>query len=352
MKKYQKRLLVINQVMDLNHSALSHQIDVVTALSNHFEYLHVLTGHIGGDLSHNGSNVTVSSFRTSGGLRVIDLLSFYFSFFKLLFQFRPQAIFCHMATVESMLISSITKALGIKHVLWYAHKALPWQLRVTSKFIDNIVTSTKGSCPLKGSKVKVIGQGIDLKKFCSERSNFSTPKELVYVGRLDSSKGIREVVQVANQLSVFYGELDLELLGAPLRPESKEYLLDILTNLPIVPGLRMRFSEPLSRDKLQRFYISKDLFLHAYQGSLDKVLIEATLAGLPVVTLNEEFNRSFFVPPQLSTGTLFERAMWWFDAKPADREVIMQERWNIAKKQHSLESWTKRLSQVIESNRT
>jgi hypothetical protein len=38
---------------------------------------------------------------------------------------------------------------------------------------------------------------------------------------------------------------------------------------------------------------SHDVFVHAYEGSLDKALIEATLAGIPVITANREYIRIF-----------------------------------------------------------
>ncbi len=36
-----------------------------------------------------------------------------------------------------------------------------------------------------------------------------------------------------------------------------------------------------------------DCFIHSFQGSLDKTIVEATFLGLPVITINNEYRNIF-----------------------------------------------------------
>ena len=350
MKKQLDRLLIINQVMQPNHPALSHQIDVVNKLSSHFASIQVLTGLQASELPMNLANICIRSYRLKNGSRLMNSLSFYFQFFRILTGFRPQAIFCHMATTESLLISPITRLLRIRHLLWYAHKSQPWQLRLTSKLVNYIVTSTNGSCPVSGPKVKYIGQGIEVGSFYAKRLDYSSLQKLVYVGRLDAAKGIHLILAVVERLANILGPLDFELVGSPMRFESQRYLDEIEKNMSRNQLLKITITDAIPRHRLRECCQSKDLFIHAYEGSLDKVLIEATLADLPVITLNNEFNKHFSSPMLLSNGSLLDRVIAWQNMKPEEKRITMQARREIAQTKHSLENWAYELSQLLNSD--
>ena len=58
-----------------------------------------------------------------------------------------------------------------------------------------------------------------------------------------------------------------------------------------LPWVRVRGRA--ARSELPLVYGDADVFIHAFRGSLDKVLVEAALSGLPVVTENDEFQKIF-----------------------------------------------------------
>ena len=93
------------------------------------------------------------------------------NFLKFLGKYRKFIIFSHMTEVQSGIIAPISKLLGIRHLLWYAHKSKSKYLVWNNIFVDEILTSTSGSCPIKSHKIKPIGQGIDQNLFPHKNIN-------------------------------------------------------------------------------------------------------------------------------------------------------------------------------------
>lgn len=52
----------------------------------------------------------------------------------------------------------------------------------------------------------------------------------------------------------------------------------------------LNFEPTLSHEKIPEVLSKSDLFIHAFQGSLDKTTVEAVLMGLPLISINHEVN--------------------------------------------------------------
>jgi hypothetical protein len=76
-----------------------------------------------------------------------------------------------MTSVQSAFISPITRIIRLRHYLWFAHTSNGIFLKVSRLLSNGIITSTPGSCPLKGNKVYPIGQSINSKNFRKKNSN-------------------------------------------------------------------------------------------------------------------------------------------------------------------------------------
>jgi hypothetical protein len=93
-----------------------------------------------------------------------------------------------------------------------------------------------------------------------------------------------------------------------------------------------------------------DIFIHGFLGSLDKVLIEATLAKLPVATENPEYVKEFGVWPGCSQGaTVFEQIVAINGLPRKDLQAVLTDRYNYALRNHSLESWMKRFLHYLDN---
>jgi glycosyltransferase involved in cell wall biosynthesis len=199
-----------------------------------------------------------------------------------------------MTSIQSTFISPITRILRVKHYLWYAHTSNNLYLLISRVFTNGIITSTPGSCPIKGQKVFAIGQSVDSKVFNRKTKLETTITKLIHVGRFDPSKNIESIISGVKQLRDDHPALKLTIVGSPSSDKFQEYMELVKTKfvtdvqlgwLIFTPGIERRKIP----DELKRY----DCFVHAFQGSLDKTLVEATLSAIPVATINNEYIKEF-----------------------------------------------------------
>lgn len=343
-----KELVLINFVMDARNSLLSHQYEVALKFANIFEKVTVISGNnAGGELP---SNVSIQNLNWDAGRNTRNTFKLLRVAIPILIKKRGDAVvFCHMTDVQSAILGPITWALHIRHYLWYAHKHPSKFLLIASKFVDGVVTSTEGSCPIKGKKVFCIGQGINLENFTAlfEKQEFSI-RNLVHVGRFDASKNISMLMDVARDLRGTHPDLTFTQIGSPSTPVAEGYFQNTI----------LKFSEDLDEGWLQikgsikRIELPNelrkfDLFLHAYSGSLDKTLIEATLSGLPVVTVNEEFLNEFGRWNNVGDFSLKSEILFINSLAIEELNKELGRRYQLAKKRHSLDGWIASLSSIF-----
>lgn len=260
---------------------------------------------------------------------------------------RIDEVFYFMTDLFAAIAGPYFKLHGVRQVLWYAHAHYSIYLRFAAPFMDIICSSTEGSIPIKGNKIKLLGQMVDsslfpLIKSC-ERSTF----KLVHVGRLDPSKNIHKLISAFENLSLFFPQLTLHFYGTPSNGKSERYIKKILSeNDNLLRTQRLRFFPSVQRSELSALYKNYGIFVHAFTGSLDKAVIEATLSGLPVASINREFIEEFgtwgkdglSIENEISTILASDSA---FVNREVDRRRV------LAKKNHSLESWLVRMKRDV-----
>ena len=147
-----------------------------------------------------------------------------------------------------------------------------------------------------------------------------------------------------------FPELKLTLIGSPSNTTEKIYadLIETNYNISVINGWLI-FKNSILRSDAPKILKENDAFIHAYQGSLDKTLVEATLVGLPVVTINIEYLKEFG-NWDLSNGfhvTLSEQIQYLKSLPAKDLEKELNIRREIAVEKHSLDKWIERLVKVL-----
>ena len=215
-------LLVINYAMDEKSQVFSHQVEVVNKLADKYDQVSVLTGLIG--TYKVSSNVKVFSCNWIPGNRFTSLFRFMMKFLQLLGSNKFTCIFSHMTSVQSTFISPIARVLRIRHYLWYAHTSDNIYLQISRQLTNGIITSTPGSCPIKGRKVSAIGQCVDSKVF-DKKLELETPIiKLIHIGRFDPSKNIESIVAEIKQLRDEHPGLKLNIIGSPSSNKFQHYM--------------------------------------------------------------------------------------------------------------------------------
>jgi len=344
-------LLILNYSMNPMSSVFSHQREVAVLLSRNFRNTFVITAEeIGAELSET---LSLSSIVWKRRETLRNIMNFYSLAVPILFRKRKSlVVFSHMTEVQSFLIAPICWLLGIPHYLWYAHKSKSPFLFLSYPFLTGVITSTPGSCPIRGHKVHAIGQAIDHQVFSAVKSIPKNPPLCWYhVGRFDESKQIHLIIEVFRELRSMGWKVTLDLYGEPSAGSSNQYYIDTLSSVSLFADSNwFKYHGAITRTQLPKIAELHDGFVHAFQGSLDKAVLEGVMSKRVVVSINDEFLAEFGIQTE-SYRTLSEKLLsQMLQALNQSNEFQVKQieaRWKIAFMKHSLENWIEKLTKIV-----
>jgi glycosyltransferase involved in cell wall biosynthesis len=263
---------------------------------------------------------------------------------------KPDVVFSHMTEVQSLLAIPLTSTLKVPHYLWYAHKHKSSALRICRQFVTSIITSTDGSCPYSGEGVLAIGQAIDFDQFFRLPQNKLYRTQLVHIGRSDPSKRLDLIIEAFAFAELQISGLTLTIIGSPSSSENRVKLEEIKSKYQqLISNGSVIFLDSVSRDAVPGILQNFDLFIHAYNGSLDKSILESVTSGVPVATLNDEFRLEFGTWSGDQTANLGIELLSCLleDPNALVRKVKQQQ--ETIKESHSLDMWIERLATILAS---
>lgn len=344
MDPLKQTLLVLNYAMNEKDPIFSHQADAVAALARNFEKVVVISQNVGRvDVP---ANVLIIDLKWRQGKDVSNTLKFLSTLIRICVTEKPNLVFSHMTERLSLLASLPLKVLGIHHFLWYAHASTSCSLRISAKLVDKIFTSTPGSCPIDSSKVHVLGQAIDLSIFNGTSVQTEHPTNFIHVGRLDSSKNIQLLI---DQVLLNNSTKRLTLVGAPSNPASSLYWNSLKAkNREMLNSKKLIEVGPVPRSELPNLLRKHEVFIHAFEGSLDKSILEATACGLPVITTNPEYLSIFGSWSKDSVKHDLKSELDEFLKLPLSHRVQeIQRRAGLLRERHGFEAWIENLTREM-----
>ena len=337
--------------MNSESLVFSHQRQIVEKLAPSFDCVTVVTA----DASTSSAipNVTTLSMKWTLGRSFLNAYRFLKIIVPILIKKRGNLIvFTHMAEVFAFLIAPICWLLRIPNHLWYAHASKSPYLYCSYPFLSSVITSTPGSCPLSGDKVKVIGQAIELKDFAVVDSPpLFPPLKWYHVGRIDPSKNLEVVIETIRLLRLDGYEMELDIYGGPSSIHYEEYSTKI-ASLAVTSDYAgwLKFHGPVPRAKLVEIAKTHDGFIHAFSGSLDKALLEAIASRRFVASSNMEFHRAFdpseeFLNPALNS--LYSQITYCIGRGEGYMQAEIERRYEALSSFHSLDIWISRLTKIL-----
>jgi len=337
--------------MDESSQVFSHQIGVVNELAKYFEKVTVLTGKAGTYKVLPNVEVFISNWIP--GKRIISSLKVVLLFLKLLYQKRFNLVFSHMTSVQSALVSPVTKMLRIKHYLWYTHTSDNLALRVAHKLTNGVLTATAGSCPITGSKIHVVGHSIDISMFKKKIKVDFPISKFIHVGRFDASKNIDLIINALKGFREGGQDITFVNIGSPSSENNDGYFKKIIENSNAgVDKVWLDFKTAIPRYLLSEVMQKQDAFIHAFEGSLDKAVLEATIMGLPVVTINPEYLKifgSWNLGDKSKNHCLSEELKHLFSLSEVELQKEVDRRYELAKEGYELVGWGVRVSKILKS---
>ena len=175
--------------------------------------------------------------------------------------------------------------------IWYAHGYIPFGLRIAEKFCNIIFTSTEKGFRLKSKKINIVGQGIDTNIFKPKENKNSDENDreqtvITTVGRISVSKDYMTMIDAVSKITT---PVVLRIIGGPVIPADEIYLEE-LKKVIKEKGLEdnIVFVGTLPNREILSELQGSDMFVNTgMTGSLDKVVLEAMAAGVPVLSSND-----------------------------------------------------------------
>lgn len=354
-------LLLFNLKTDADDDVLGFTTDWINALASHVHRIVVLTMSVGRVAV--ADNVVVYSVGKERGFSEVQRgLEFYRLLIHILRRERIDACFAHMIPEFVVLGWPILRLRKIPILLWYAHKATPWRMRLAHRLADRAVTSFEAAFRVKSDKVRVIGQGIDTDRFVPPLSARppDTPFTVLTVGRISRIKRLEILLEAVVLLRerIAAKPFRVVIVGGPITEVQQTYAMDLAgqsRRLGIDPWVTFVGSVPFPR--ILPFYQGADCFVNLCPtGAIDKAAMEAMSCGLVVVAANETLRTLMGndlakdwvledVSPERLAGRL-ERAF----RMPAQQrtEIGLQLR-ELVVKGHSLQSLSQRIVQECDA---
>ncbi len=273
------KLLIVTQKVDATDRNLGFFIRWIKKFSEHAEVT-VIANEVG---SYDfPENVRVLSLgKEKGTSRLIRLFRYRILLWETLS--KVDGVFFHMCPEYVLAAKLLPRLFRKKSILWYTHKEVSLRLRVASWLVNKIYTASKESCRLPSKKVEVVGHGIDV-DFFTNRPTQRTPFHLVSVGRIAPVKDLETIIRAFLELKKKDSTTELSIVGVPITAVDQLYRAKLANLAPSVHFTSFPYGEVFEHE------YPYNVFVHASKtGSMDKAVLEALSAGLPVFTSSEAF---------------------------------------------------------------
>jgi glycosyltransferase involved in cell wall biosynthesis len=343
MSNQRVELLFINFKVDSTDPVLGFAPAIIKEFSYEFSTISVLTGFYSGEKISN--NVKIYSTRWVENQNLRNVMKFYYFLIKLLVRDRPRICYTHQAAPQAVLAAPIFKVMKMKNILWYASVSDSWAIRWADRIVDRLITSTKLSKPFESAKYHAIGQAIQTENIKKKIGYSKTlnPKFL-NVGRLDPSKEIENIL-VTLKSEIMLESFTFNHFGSSTQNSgSYKKEIELIFSEEISAG-QIMFNGGIQYSHLINEYAEYDIFIHSFNGSLDKVLVEALASGLPVVTTNLAYKEIFGSWAKEIDASLSEELGCFLELSQDQINEVLIRQMEILKSQHSLETFPKRVRQ-------
>ena len=341
------KLFLFNIETDINSKYLSSNCDFVNAISNDFDQVNVYSTHIGTFSAPNN----VSLYELGGG-SFFRRVKGAFRCFKILLEIAKNRsdniVLYHMVTGVPLLISFPLAKLKIKQGIWYSHSKSSLQLKLILKNIDVVFSPTNTSFPIKTSKLKAIGHGVNNKLF--QFNSKSIRSGVVTVGRVVPIKRIETFLYALYELDEKYRKLFSKLTIIGDISTDPDYV-NRIKNLASSFNVELVIIDQISRNKIATYLNGANYYFMGTPNSLDKAALEAAMCGCILLSDNWANYEALGLPDFIKNGTPTENLkdvllkIGGLNSSDLHKMQSHVASWN--KKNNSIEALTAKISKAL-----
>jgi glycosyltransferase involved in cell wall biosynthesis len=237
-----------------------------------------------------------------------------------------------------------------KIALWYVHGLVDSKLRLAEKITNIIFSVVKESFRLKSKKLKIVGHGIDYNIFKNINTSYVINKKfrIISIGRISPIKDYETLIMAVAKFRESTENFRVEIIGGLGLEKQKKYLEDLQK---LVKSLQLDnfifFMGAVPNTDIVKYLEAADLFVNMSRtGGLDKAVLEALAAGVPVVTCNEPAIKA--IAKYLDVGhiafptgdylDLCDKIIFWENINLNERQSILLGMRDVVRKDHSLDT--------------
>lgn len=270
------KLAIFNLETDEDSAVLAVSIDWILELAKYFDSTEVISTHIGRRTRLKDIRVV----ELGGGdylsrLRALFRLS-HISF-KIIRQRHEYVIFHHMSPRTAVYPGFLFRLFGIKQGLWYSHSSKPFALRLASKIVDMMFSSTYNSIPINSLKVHQVGHGIPINRFTQLSGNSKRKNGILYMGRISPVKRLDVLITEVSKLKP---TVSLTFQGLGSSDDYAKALQESGKRNKVVIELKKEVNYQEVPDIMATF----KFFYSGTRNSVDKVALEAALSGCLILS--------------------------------------------------------------------
>ena len=326
------RIVFVTQAADPAHPVLAATLPKIRALASRVDEVVVIGESVVADALP--ANCRAKSFAATSqagrGARYLAALA------PELAQ-RPVAVVAHMAPVFAVLAAPVARPFRVPLLLWFTQQAGGPALQAAERVVDKLLTVDLRSVPLRSSKVRAIGHGIDVAALQCVPERRPPLRRLLGLGRYAPVKGWDTALRALTELP----DATLSLHG-PVLTEGDEVERPRLERLAAELGVgdRVTFGDEIPYAQVPQLFGLADALVNATRGNAaDKVVYEAAGACLPVFAASPVFDT--LLPESLRfhgdyPSSLAEKIRNYDGgAGPALRSIVEAE--------HSADHWAERV---------
>lgn len=355
------RVLYVTSVCDPAHTISASAFWWADALAARCERVDVIALDTGGTPRHNMHLHSLHRSGRSLAWTAVPRLAW------LLARLMPAAdvVFCQYSTKFVFASWPFAAVFRKPIVLWWSHAHVDWRLKVATKMVAAVATSSADSFRLVTMKKHVIGHGVDVNMFApcigvppsSAAAHEVRPITIMSIGRISPVKDLETVINAAGiLLKEGAPTFAVDLVGDVGRSGDAAYLARLQHRVREL-GLEdvVKFRGPVPHDHTANELRRADIFVNALAvGGVGRAWLEAMSVGLPTVlctpaiddVLDDDLRGMLRFTPG-DAGDLARRLRGLLEMESHKRHAIGQRLREIVVREHSLDHLSTGLYDVL-----